>query len=932
MAYVAAWLRVAGGNSVLPAWVRHRFPETVQALRQIRDRACADPACVYCGRMHDSAAHLQRWFGFSGFRARPAGPDGKSLQAAIVAAGLRDQPLLAILPTGGGKSLCFQLPALARYERRGLLTVVVSPLQALMKDQVDNLQEKTGSQAAAALYGMLTAPERGDVLERVRLGGIGLLYVSPEQLRNPSFRSTIKQREIGCWVFDEAHCLSKWGHDFRPDYLYASRFIRELATEQRTPVPPVACFTATAKRDVVAEIRTHFSREIDQTLELFDSNVARDNLRFMVEPVTVAEKFTRVGELLKQRLPADNSAIVYTSTRKHAEQMADHLAQSGWAAAAFHAGLEPQRKRDIQERFVSGQLQVIAATNAFGMGIDKDNVRLVIHADMPGSLENYLQEAGRAGRDQRQSDCVLLFCEEDVERQFSMTSFGQISRRDIAQILRGLRRTRRPKDRLVITTGELLRSDEVDIELVEGDRGADTRVKMAIAWLENAGFVRRNENANCVWQGQILAASMIEAEAALRELSLPERKRRHCLALLARLISHRRHEPHEVLSADELMALPELADADEADDGVADSRYALRLLHDMEEAGLIKQSAMLTALVRHKVESPSTKRLSDAAALQRAMLKVMQEAAPDADEERWQVLSLRELNQRLSLEVGSTTSIRQLQNLLKQMKTDGRPFGEGYGSLEIRQAERDKLRVKLRRPWTAIREFAELRLSAMTVALDAIVAKITDASVRGADLLVEFSVEDLLAALREDMYLGGRIRDGLDLVGRCLVGLHDLRVIVMQQGMGIFRQAMTLDLLPEAKGRRYTRGDFAPLRLHYDEQIMQIHVMAEYASRAIDDVPEALRLVGAYFTLDREDFVRRYFAGRERMLERAVGQDAFRRIVDDLDQGHGVRQRPCPGRGLVHRDRRCPSRGGAAGVLRGHDPGPTVAEFVRDLG
>src|SRR5204863_1671530 len=178
------------------------------------------------------------------------------------------------------KSLCFQLPALVRNYRRGVLTLVISPLQALMKDQVDGLVRRTGTPFAAALYGLLTAPERGDVLRRVRLGDVALLYVSPEQLRNRSFREAIAQREIGCWVFDEAHCLSKWGHDFRPDYLYAGRFIREFSKEQGVEIPAIACFTATARQDVREEILTHFNNETGHELKLFAGGIQRDNLFF----------------------------------------------------------------------------------------------------------------------------------------------------------------------------------------------------------------------------------------------------------------------------------------------------------------------------------------------------------------------------------------------------------------------------------------------------------------------------------------------------------------------------------------------------------------------------------------------------------------------------------------------------------------------------
>ena len=238
VAYCMAWLQVAGGNSVLPPWVRHRFLEIPAIIKKLRVGTCGESTCEYCAETNNPEKHLVSYFGYKSFREKPKTEQNESLQRAIVINCLEDKPLTGILPTGGGKSLCYQLPALVRYKTNGALTVVISPLQALMKDQVDNLVKKTGTFFAEAIYGLQTPPERGAIFERIRLGDIAILYISPEQLRSTSVRSVLRQREIGCWVFDEAHCLSKWGHDFRPDYLYAARFIREFAKEQSFPIPP----------------------------------------------------------------------------------------------------------------------------------------------------------------------------------------------------------------------------------------------------------------------------------------------------------------------------------------------------------------------------------------------------------------------------------------------------------------------------------------------------------------------------------------------------------------------------------------------------------------------------------------------------------------------------------------------------------------------
>ncbi len=317
-AYAAAWLRVAGGSSVLPPWVRHRHPATPALLNALREPPCIDPGCDYCRGTHDPQAQLRRFFDLDAFRPKPVLPGGQGLQQEVVERGLAGDSLLAILPTGGGKSLCYQLPALVRYARRGLLTLVLSPLQALMKDQVENLTSARAWAARRRSTGCSRRRSAGDVLERVRLGDVALLYVAPEQLRNRSFREAVQQREIGCWVFDEAHCLSKWGHDFRPDYLYAARFIRELAKSQGVPVPPVACFTATAKTDVRGEILDHFRRELGQELAVFEGGVEREKLLFEVAQAHPAEKLAKIFEILRETLDRHpgGCAVVYFASRR----------------------------------------------------------------------------------------------------------------------------------------------------------------------------------------------------------------------------------------------------------------------------------------------------------------------------------------------------------------------------------------------------------------------------------------------------------------------------------------------------------------------------------------------------------------------------------------------------------------------------------------
>jgi ATP-dependent DNA helicase RecQ len=885
LSYIVAWLRVAGTNSVLPPWVGRHFPAVPRLLALLRSAPCEDVLCAFCRENFDPSGQLRRYFGFSEFRSVPATETGESLQEMIVSAAMKGLPLLAILPTGGGKSLCYQLPALSRYYRLGLLTIVISPLQALMKDQVDNLAGIAETPYAAAINGLLTPPERGEVLERVRLGDVAILYVAPEQLRNPSFREAISRREIGAWVVDEAHCLSKWGHDFRPDYLYVARFIREFSAAQKTAFAPVACFTATAKMDVKGEILDYFKRELDQELRVFEAGVERENLRFGVREVRRPEKYSAIHEILTEQLSSKitGSAIVYTATRIGAERISQYLKDLGWQSDAFHAGLNAAEKRNIQERFIDGSVQVIAATNAFGMGIDKKDIRLVLHADISGSLESYLQEAGRAGRDLKNAECVLLYDENDIETQFRLGSASQLSRKDIAQILRGIRRaSRNRRDEIVITAGELLRDEEVETSFDLSDRQADTKVKTAVAWLERSSFVERNENRTRVFQGKLLTRNLAEAKSKISKLNLSPTQQGYWLAIVTAMINA---ASDEVLNADrlaELAGIPEPRDSGLNGDPKRQSasEQVIRILHRMAEAGLIDEGVMLTAFVRHKVKNPSSQILKQIGDIESDMLKLMREEAPDAEALGWTSLSLRILNQRL-MGLGHQTNPEVLGRLLRSLSLDGKGFAGSHGSLKYRHLYEDRYRVKLQRNWDDLIETSRKRRAVAHVLLESILSRIDPDQSPSAELLVSFSTNDLANSLKSHLFLS-QIKDPLAAIDRGLMFLHEQKAVILQQGLAVFRQAMSLRILPQAQKRRYTSVDYEPLEQHYKERTFQIHVMNEYARLGLRAVSRALELVLAYFSMDKAAFIKRYFPGRKEMLHRATGEASYQRIVKDL--------------------------------------------------
>lgn len=877
--YCVAWMQVSGGNSVLPGWVRHRFSEITDMIARLREAPCGKEDCPYCATNHNPKWHLNQYFGFDDFRSHPKAEDGSSLQEQIVTSGMRGQPMLAILPTGGGKSLCYQLPAFVRYQRRGLLTIVISPLQALMKDQVDNL----ASPSVAAIYGMLTPPERRQILDRVRLGDISILYISPEQLRNRSVRDTISQREIGGWVFDEAHCLSRWGHDFRPDYLYASRFIKEFSKNYQNQISPIACYTATAKLDVISEIQEHFQKILDQELTVFHSTVERTNLQFKVIPSKSFEKNEKIHELISAKLQDDNgSVIIYASKRRRTEVIADYLEEKDHNVKAFHAGLDAAEKRSILEGFIRGEIRVISATNAFGMGIDKDNVRLVIHADIPGSLENYLQEAGRAGRDLKEAECILLFDPTDLDSQFGMEKRSELTRQDIAGILRTLRRCRKARSgEVIVTSGEIARFDDSDYSFDPGESSSDTKIRTGIAWLERAGYLERNMNQTSVFQGTPTVTTMVEAEERINSLNLEPGQKKIWLKVFQEIFNA---EIDEGLKADQIAeaAIPYEKSGKEAfNSQITPSQMVIRILNQMVEAGLLKKGIQLSAFVKSKGKNHATGLLNNLCVLENALINLMKVEDPDSDKGEWVDFHLIKISQRLKKE-GFENAPETVKLILMGISQDGKGLAGKKGSLIYKQVSKDKYKIKLQRGWFNITETVRRRQAASSVILNYLMQKTPESSPEDGNVLIEFTCEDLIDELKRDIELQGVIDDYLAIVERCLVQMHDFKIITLQGGLAVFRQAMRIKLSADKKNARYNKGDYKPLELHYTERIFQIHVMGEYARLGIEKLKQALKLVFDYFEEDKKSFFKKYFHGREDEVAFPANPETYNRIVEEL--------------------------------------------------
>ncbi|HNP42050.1 MAG TPA: ATP-dependent DNA helicase RecQ, partial [Nitrospira sp.] len=324
--------------------------------------------------MNDLSTQLHQQFGFSSFRPG---------QREVIDAVLSRRDAMAVMPTGQGKSLCYQLPATILPG----LTLVISPLIALMQDQVNSL--KARHVAAAAFHSGLSEPERDKIVLNLKLRRLQLLYLAPERMQHERFLRLLRSLWVSLLVVDEAHCISQWGHDFRPDYLNIGRLRRELEN------PPCLALTATATARVQADLCERLS--LHDPLRLV-TGFRRPNLALSVRQCRSRQEKLAQLERVVREYPT-GTLLIYCATRRAVEEVAACLGRSNSSVGYYHAGLTDEERRSVHEEFRVGTIRILAATNAFGMGIDKSDVRLVVHFDIPGSLEAYYQEVGRAGRD-----------------------------------------------------------------------------------------------------------------------------------------------------------------------------------------------------------------------------------------------------------------------------------------------------------------------------------------------------------------------------------------------------------------------------------------------------------------------------------------------------------------------------------------------------
>lgn len=813
-------------------------------------------------------------FDIPGFRGKQ--------EAAVQAIVARQNPLI-LMPTGGGKSLCYQLPALMIYRRQWGLTVCISPLQALMEDQVADLEAK-GLDFATYINSTLPAELRAERLEALRNGQKGLLYISPEQLRSISIRSLLRERPPTLWVIDEAHCISQWGQSFRPDYRYIPKFIQELYTELNRPLPPLALLTATATAQVRDDICQLFQQQSLPIHSQITASLQRDNLNFQVIP-TKGNKDPLIVESVQRALNQGGCALVYTTTRNESETLAQKLQQRGIQAAYYHGKVPKDEKGKLLREFKNGELNVVTATCAFGMGINRKDVRAVIHNTPSGSLESYIQEAGRAGRDGEQADCVLLFDEQDAEMLFFLKSLGHLSKTDLRNIfiaIRGVRNSLRPRSAPVpedwfwITADEIYRTGELDDRFANDDEQRDTKIRVALHHLEDFGLIERAENLSTVVQFNLKHSAQQQSRQAFLAYSRQKDLKPSEIQQFERLILGMHLVQHQHQQDDERISLERLSD----ESGIPVLELPERI-RELQRAGVCTSQIPLTLTITKRADKNAK---SDAkatyqrhCALEQELLNYLAEKVGAKDRH---ILNPRKLATFFDAEGTRKLRDSNIKAVLEGWKSLGwlQLKQRNGGLIQLMQPDADCGLLSRVIDWLPNHQTLCIKL------LDILYEMINTRSEQktGARLKVQCDFEDLL----EQVYGQASPTDTeAQQLRRTLIWLHKQKILRLTDGLMLFHQALKIRVLrQDGRDKRIDTIDrnYRLLEDHYQEQARKTHVMMAYGALASDDRARQ-KLVEDYFTLPRSEFDQAYPELTGEDVARPLSQADYDRIMGPLN-------------------------------------------------
>jgi ATP-dependent DNA helicase RecQ len=874
LAYCLSLINCNNRYSITPPWVLKNFPRVERIMFLLRNNPCLT-GCAYCNQALDIHKGLKNYFGFDAYRTYA----GEPLQENAVQAAVDNKSLLAVFPTGGGKSITFQVPALMAGETVKGLTVVISPLQSLMKDQVDNL-ERIGITDAVTINGLLDPIERAKSIERIQDGRASILYISPESLRSKTTEKLLLGRKIVRFVIDEAHCFSSWGQDFRVDYLYIGDFIKSLQENKNLEEQiPISCFTATAKQKVIEDICEYFREKLGIKFEIFPSKATRTNLHYKVfEKEDDDQKYNTVRDLIEDK---DCPTIIYVSRTKRAADIARRLNDDGFNARAFHGKMESQEKTENQNAFIAGDVQIMVATSAFGMGVDKKDVGMVIHYEISDSLENYVQEAGRAGRDENiTADCYVLFNEEDLSKHFILLNQTKLNLHEIKQIWNAIKYITKFKSSVQKSALEIARAAGWDDNLKE----IETRVTTAIAALEEAGYVKRKQNMPRVFANSILSKTAQEAiDKIMLSQKFSEEQKITAKRIIKSLFSGKSRKQ---IQSD---------DAESRVDYIADNlglniHNVIAVVNLLRDEKILADAKDLTAFMK----KGEHKNRSLAITQSYGQIENFLCTQFDEQEKSFHIKELNEQAEENGCKDVSPNKIKIILNLWA-IKNWIKRYTKDYSKNHI-------VAVSCQ-PQEDLKERLEKRHHLASFIVGYLFDKsskiLKEDETEKDEVLVEFSVLELQAAYGNQIQLF-EIKASIEDIEDTLFYLSRIEAIKIEGGFLVVYNKLTIDRLEQNNSVQYKKQDYEKLSQYYDHKVQQIHIVGEYAKKMIDDYAGALKFVDDYFQLNFPSFVNKYFKGSRGLeITRNITpkkykqlfdslSDVQRRIIDDKDSRYIV--------------------------------------------
>jgi ATP-dependent DNA helicase RecQ len=844
--------------------VLQTFPKIVTLLKAL----LYDPSLLNLSQFAQDEFNLK---GFREFDARDKGDDlfsqalPKISQKIIIESALNGESLLAILPTGGGKTFTFQMPALITARAYKALTVVISPLQALMKNHVESFREKNHNFKVAAISGYLSPIERLNAIAEVENGIIDIVYIAPEALRSNSIFSAFKKRIIARFVIDEAHCFSSWGHDFRHDYNYIATFIRDLQTQSPFQgTIPVSCLTATAKPKVIEDIKHYFLDKLNLTLVDHIASTQRNNLHY--KALEVADEKEKYEMLIKeiQRIGKKAMIIYIPHNARRCQELSQKLKDDprmgaiGLEIEPFYAKIDTEiengkrqgrNKSEILNDFIADKIDIVVATTAFGMGIDKPNIEAVIHYETSDSLESYLQESGRGGRSEAiDAECILLYAPKDFDKLFIQQNRSKIEYAEITRILREIKNEKR--NPTILSLKQIAHKAGIDTE--DSAHDYEGMIKTALLELENVGILERGRNTTKIYATSLQKGENTSGMEYVRDVLDPHKERlgalyEEMIRVMATLIGRSKLEPIEV---------------DDLSDYTGIQRNEIHtILYELAQYELIAMENDISVYMTKKVLQELEKHFE----LETKILTFLGSLPPYQ-----KGFHLRDLNDSL----GATINHIPLSKKILQSFTHLARLAKKNFNLKF---HKDHCYI--------VDDFSQSDMEAVVKSRQKIARGIITTLLHKHDEThneVEFSSTQLKKTINE-------MHKTLSIQGfhHTLVYMHDtLKEFKLRKGRLIYYQGVSLrkkERIQEKKPYQKLRDYNQSLALYYERKTEAIHILMEFFKKLLQEGwDKCVAFIRDYFSMEYKAFKKRYQFS-ETAIKRPMTQERYEEIIRNLN-------------------------------------------------